>query len=173
MKPDRITKLYEGLTNKERAALAFCCLTENNKVELDRITARVPRATYVCLDLEYRTWIETFYHLARLWAIEHWQIYARKLAEIALAQHHLKRGELAETESYLQLVEYRERQLLALDRAMEAVCQEHGFDMDSVRRIAGTAPFVPVHANTAPDAEFQADIERSFSEVLSQLRHCP
>ena len=76
MRKAPIATLYQGLTNKERAALAFCYLTETNELELDRLVAAVPLKAYVCPDAEYQAWFDRIFNMASLWAIEHWKAQA-------------------------------------------------------------------------------------------------
>jgi len=164
MKTDRITKMYDHLTNKERAMLAFRYMTEMNEVELDRIEATVPRHTYQCLDLDYQSWLGLLFHFASAWAIDYWQTYVKKVAATAVALDLSRRGgELEQVEASFEKLGEWEAQLVALDRALEAVCAEHGFDADSVRRWAGVGTFAPPHGNTEPDARLQAEM----NEILS------
>jgi hypothetical protein len=164
MKQDRITKLYGKLTNKERAALAFHHLTNVNEAELERVVATVPRETYECLDMEYRRWLNGFFDMGALWAIEHWRSYSRKLA--ALGELFLMaRKEPDKVQDMWDTHEECESYLLALDRALLTVCEEHGIDPDAVRRMAGADPFVPMFA-MEPSAEHQATMRKNLSRLL-------
>jgi hypothetical protein len=55
--------------------------------------------------------------------------------------------------------------LLALDRALLTICEEHGIDPDAVRRMAGADPFNPVYT-LEPDAEYQATMQANLSRLL-------
>jgi hypothetical protein len=84
------------------------------------------------------------------------------------ALHFYGRGEYEKAETWIEKRMEWDAQLVALDRAMEAVCKEHGFDADSVRKLAGTSSF-PLHDNTEPDPEIQAVITEAMSESLKFL----
>ncbi len=100
-------------------------------------------------------------------ASKHWQTYARKLAAFAYMSIMQRRGEHEEVERIWEMHQYREAQLLALDRAIEAVCEEHGFDVEGVRRLSGTTRFVTHRENAVPDATYQAAMQSTLSAVLS------
>lgn len=165
MKQDRIAKLYEGLTNKERAALAFRHMTAVNELELERVAAAVPTKTYECPDMEYQRWLNGFADMAAMWAIEHWKTYSRKLAALGALHLMIARKELDKVQAMMDAHEKWESHLLALDRALLAICEEHGIDPDAVRRMAGADPFEPVYA-LEPDAEYQATMQANLSRLL-------
>ena len=168
MRTDRVTKMYDNLTNKERAALAFHYMTDMNETELARIEATVPRHAYRCVDLEYQSWLASFVHVACVWAIEYWQTKVRKVAATGAGLHLAGRGEYEKADAWFDESNVWDSRLTALDRALEAMCEEHGVDADSVRRLAGTNTLARLHDNTEPDAELQAHISRSFSQLLSE-----
>lgn len=163
--PDRIAKLYEGLTNKERAALAFRYLIDTNELELERVSAAVPMKTYKCPDMEYRLWLGSFFDMAAMWAIEHWQTVSRMLNALVTLHVMIACKELDKVPPMLDAVEKWESNLLALDRALLAICEEHGIDPDAVRRLAGAVPFEPVRA-LEPNAEYQATMQTNLSRTL-------
>lgn len=165
MKQKRITKLYEELSNKERAALAFRYLTDINELELRRVAAAVPMKTYGCPDKEYQQWFNGFFDMAALWAIKHWQAYSRKLAALGALHLHIARKELDQIQTMIETHEKWESQLLALDRALLAISKEHGIDPDAVRLMAGAEPFEPVYA-LEPDSEYQAIMQANLSRLL-------
>ena len=165
MKQDRIAKLYEGLTNKERAALAFHYMTDTNELELERVAAAVPMKLYECPDMEYQRWLNGFADMAALWAIEHWQTYSRRLAALGALHLMIARKELGKVQAMMDAHEKWESHLLALDRALLTICEEHGIDPDAVRRMAGADPFDPVYA-LEPDAEYQATMQANLSRLL-------
>ena len=171
MKTDRITKLYEDLTNKERAALCYRYQMDDNDVEVARIIATVPRKAYEGADEEFKGWLISFSVMANVWAINHWKLYSRHLAATGGFVYHAGRNEFDQAWVWDQAFTYWETHLLALDRALEAVCERHGFDVDCARQLAGTAPFVPLRAEATPDAEFQAEVEAQLSAVLNRVRH--
>lgn len=164
MNQNRVTKMYDGLTNKERAALAFHYLTDANELELKRVEASVPVKLYRCPDLDYLDWLDSFFNMAALWAIEHWQMYSRSLT--ALVALHINCDNLEKEKSIIEVHAIWESRLLALDCALLVVCDEHGIDPNRVRRLAGTKAFSPMSARTKPDADYQADMQVCLARLL-------
>lgn len=166
MKHDRITKLYEGLNNRERAALSLSYLIGGDELELGRVIAAVPVKTYRCLDFEYRQWLDSFFSLASLWTGEHWRTRTRLMAALAAFHIHHARKEADKVADMLMLFERLESRLLALDRALLAICQEHGIDPEAVREYAGAEPFVPCYGERKLDVEYQEIIQVNLTRAL-------
>jgi len=165
MKQDRIANLYEGLTNKELAALAFRYMTDTNELELKRVVAAVPIKAYECSDIEYQQWFNRFADMAAFWAIEYWRNYSQFLAALWVLHLMIARKEWDEVQAMIDAPEKWESHLLALDRALLVICEEHRIDPDAVRRMAGTDPFNPVYA-LEPNAEYQATMQANLSMLL-------
>lgn len=166
MKESRINKMYEKLTNKERAVLAFRYLSDANELELKRVEGSVPIKTYDCPDVEYQFWFDGFFNMAALWSIEHWKVYSRSLT--ALVALHLMDNQLDKVKSMLDAHAIWESRLLALDCALLSVCEEHGIDPDAVRRLAGTEVFSPMSADLKPDAEYQVAMRANMARLLGE-----
>lgn len=162
----RINQLYETLTNKERAALAFQYLTDTNELELGRVRSAVPMKSYSCPDEEFQKWFDRFFNMSAFWGLDHWQGNSRRLAAWCLIIRRTEPDESAEMHSIF--VSW-ERYLLALDEALNAICARHGIDPEAVRKVTDTEPFQPLHA-TEPDLEQQAEIELKLERLLSDKR---
>jgi hypothetical protein len=98
MPVDRIARLYEGLTLKERAVLAFSYLTELNVQEVDRILATVPRKVYRMLDDEHTRWADGLRSMALFFGMEHWRFQARSLAASGFLMHMYNKPDVSEEE---------------------------------------------------------------------------
>jgi len=170
MRPDPIAKLYRGLNNKERAALAFRYLTDTNELELNRVVAAVPLKAYTGVDAEYRAWFDGFFNLACLWSIEHGKAETRYFAALAGIHLMLSAGDIDKAKTMLEANMHWESCLLALDRALGAVCAEHGIDPDAVRRLAGVKSFVPMFDDVAVDEGYQAAMQADLSRLLPARR---
>jgi hypothetical protein len=169
MKTDRVTKMYDKLTNKERAVLAFRYMLDMNETEIERIEATVPHHTYRGMDLEYQSWRHVLVSLAFMWAIEYWQFYVRKVAAIAAALRIAGRGEPEEEEARFDMVAHWSARLVALDRALDAVCEEHGFDAECIRKLAGAGTLPPLLDDIASDEDFQAEVTAQFSDFVTRV----
>ena len=166
MKSNGITKLYAELTNKERAAISFRYMAEGNEMEFDRILASVPRFTYRCHDFEYRAWLEAFFNVWHIWAIEHWQCRCRAVAAMCGTQIQLLQKQKGSVSKFIAAQELWESRLLALDGALEAVCEEHGIEVDAMRGLTETEAYRPVLRDLTPDSEYQERTQKNFRSLL-------
>lgn len=169
MSVDRIAKLYAGLTNKERAVLAFRHLVEQNATEVERIAATVPCATYTSLDTEYLQWLNGLAHLASAWGLEHWQLQTRRLAALCGAHCALEVAGEELASAMIWMGRLSESRLLALDLAIEEICKQHGVAVAAVRQWASAEPFSPHWADVVPDPDFLDQLRESFAALLSSM----
>lgn len=155
MKNDPITRAYEGLSYKERAALAFDYCARLNELEAHRITSTVPRASYTNVVSEYRHWFETFTRLASWWNIVHWQAMARWIACRSDLAIMADCNEAEPRLSALQVaLEVWESRLLGLDMALNEAGDQHGFDPDAVRNVSGAEVFKPCQLSAPLPKDF-------------------
>ena len=70
MKSDPIAKMYNKLTIKQQAALAFNHLMSGNQVETERVIDAVPMKVYRCKDLEFQDQFESYKMMALYWSLE-------------------------------------------------------------------------------------------------------
>ena len=139
MPVDRIARLYEGLTLKERAVLAFSHLTELNVQEVDRILATVPRKVYRMLDDEHTRWADGLRSMALFFGMEHWRFQTRSLAASGFLMHMYNKPDVSEEEDERVGVCFDawgvwETRLMTMDVALEAVCAKHKVDAAAIRR---------------------------------------
>lgn len=166
MKNDPITKLYIGLTDKERAALAFSYAMQQNEVERRRIESVMPMQQFTGLPFEYRCWIYNLQNIAMLYAIEHWRLVAHIQTCAAGAMVMLKSDDEKEWRPVVERHAQLEAELLSLETALDAVCTTHGLDPDTMRRMAGTTYYEISRPGLTPDADFLAGVRASFSELM-------
>lgn len=167
MKPDRVTKLYDSLNNKELAVMAFHYLVDGNDMEFERVASAVQWDSYRCADMEYRLWLDGLMHMASFWAIEYWQAHCWRIASMSGSQLAETMGRSEEARAFATAHELWESRLLALDRALEAVCAEHRIDASAVRKQAGAEPFTPGRAGLAADPEYQTAMQESLFGVVT------
>ena len=167
MKQDPITKLYTGLTDKERAALAFTYRAQHNAIEQGRIEAVMPMQYFTGLPLEYRSWTYNLQSLAMLYAIEYWRHVARAQATMGGASATLHQtDDPAQWQPMIKHFEEAEVKLLSLEAAFDDVCVEHGLDTGAMRYMAGNQFYQVAHPDLIPDAEFMAEIRETFVSLL-------
>jgi hypothetical protein len=166
MKTQQINALYAALTTKERARLAFLCASHGDTTEVDRISAGVEQVRYRGPDIEYLRWLVAFHDLAQRWAIEHWRLQSRASVAVGGANVYVSDKALGPATLFLDIHEQMEERLVALDRALDAVCAEHGIDADAIRSLAETQRFSPHRAGPDGDAEYEAMMLERFRSLL-------
>ena len=70
---DPLTKLYAGLTDTERAVIAFTYRAGHNDLEVARIESAMTEQTFIGLPYGYRRMTGNLQSLALLYCIEHWR----------------------------------------------------------------------------------------------------
>lgn len=126
----RSTKLYNGLSNKQKAVLTFQNLVGLNADEVPIISGSVERKHYSQRDTEYTDWVDAFYSVASLWSITYWQQKYQEAACLVL---------VAEQDTDQAISRYREieARVTALHYALQEFCNTHGLDAQSVYKFAG------------------------------------
>jgi len=187
MKDDTITKLYSGLTDRERAALAFDYLMPYNEIEMQRIQAAMPEQYFVGSPLEFRRMFHGFLNISMLYAIEYWRqvamanIYLAGLNAMSMktieATKHLSDEEIVnsteyqEWEAVLKRFENHEIMLLSLEVAIDEISADHGLNPQSLRGMAGERHYTiigtrPDKPDREPDAAIVAEFRKMWAENL-------
>jgi hypothetical protein len=163
MKRDPIAKMYDKLTTKQQAALAFNHLMTGNQIETERVISAVPMKSYRCKDLDFQDQFESYRVMALLWAVEYWQLYAQQLEALVRLNLHTRRKDWIKADQAHEQLEHIGSCLSAIDRALQAVCEAQGLDSEAVKLMAGCRPL----AATVPNAEHQADVQEHLSGIVS------
>lgn len=126
----RSTKLYNGLSNKQKAALTFKNVIELNTDEIPIISSTVEKKHYSQRDTEYTDLVDAFFSVASLWGLTYWQKKCQETACLVLA---------AELDTDQAISRYREveARVTALHYALQEFCNTHGLDAQSVYKFAG------------------------------------
>lgn len=169
MATDRIAKLYEGLTPREKALLVFSHLSNKNTAEADRVTATVPTRIYRMADCQHTDWFEGLRRLAMLFALEYWRYSAHNQASHGMLLY-LYRAVEDEAEEMVDPVlegwKHWETCLLTLEAAVKAVCDKRGIDLNAVRRFANIEePFRPIGFGEV-DPKLLEEMTSAFDELL-------
>jgi hypothetical protein len=168
MNTDRIGKMYQDLTCKEKAALAFTYMVSGDSVEVDRVEATVPARTYRMLDLEYSGRLDRLTTLAFVWGFWHWQELA--VCEMFRAEmfRHAQRPNSAKAmEEAITALQRAESHLVALDEILQTVCDVNGLAAQAVRAIANVGgPYRTTSStDTIPDTEFDELRRKALSRL--------
>lgn len=126
----RSTKLYNSLSNKQKAILTFQSLAELNADEVPIIAGTVERKEYSQRHIEYTDWVETLFSVASLWSITYWQQKYLEATCLLL---------VAEQDTDLAVSGYKEvkARVTALHHALQEFCKTHGLDSQYVYKFAG------------------------------------
>jgi hypothetical protein len=171
MPVDRIAKLYEGLTLKERAILAFSYLSELNSQEADRILATVPRKLYRMVDADHIRWVEGLRRMAMMFGMEHWRFQAKAFAASSFLMHMYNKPDVSEEEDERIGICFKawgvwETRLLTMDAALEAVCSKHNVNAAAVRRCCDIEGPHQALGPGEVDAELLAEMTKAYDDLL-------
>ena len=159
MKQIITAKMYEALTNAERAALTFSHACRGDGAEIDRIVGSVPVKQYDMPDVEYSLRSNGINFMALYYGMEYWRLYCGVVVAIGVIYYDEsdKRCTEEAKEEAFRIVKEKEGAILGLEGAMLALCAELHLNPDDVRFFSGAAPVNTVF-NKEPDAEYQAEM---------------
>jgi len=185
MKDICITKLYAGLTDKERAALTFDYLMQGNELECNRIQASMPEQYYIGLPLEYRRSLDSLTMIASLYAIEYWRsvalaymfrvghraVFSYLMEKYTTNSQRVQSPEWQESENLLKLFQRYEVMVLSIEKAVDELCADHGINQAAIRKMAGERNYEvigtpPDQPDLEPDASIVADLRRGWEGLL-------
>jgi predicted DsbA family dithiol-disulfide isomerase len=163
----RVSKLYEALSSKEKAAAVFSCLTRLDTTTADRIVATVPMKTYRTLDLDYGDRLSRLSDMATFWGMNYWREMARAFAAMGLMTHAWLRGREDVNEEVFETFEKAQSHVVALEAMLMDLCEENGIDPEAVRTLADVgSAFVPVPlGELPPDPEFESNLRGILSTL--------
>lgn len=156
MNADKITKLYPGLTDKERAVLAFAYLIHGDHAEHARVAAH--RSSW-----EFRSWSIGLQNLALFWGLEHWR---NRCIMLACATAARATADESGIDDLLAKAGARDRHLQALDQALIEVCTEHNIDETAVRLVAAVADRHEGYQGETPTADAVAEVKVALLTIL-------
>ena len=163
MKRDPIAKMYDKLTTKQQAALAFNHLMTGNQIETERVISAVPIKSYRCKDLDFQDQFESYRVMALLWSVEYWQLYAQQLEALVRLNLHTRRKDWIKADQAHEQLEHIGSYLSAIDRALQSVCEAQGLDAGAVKLMTGCRQL----AATAPDAAHEAEVQEHLNGIVS------
>ena len=165
MKRDPIAKMYDKLTTKQQAALAFNQLISGNQVETERVIDAVPIRTYRCKDLDFQDQFEGYKMMALLWALEYWQLYAQRMEALVRLNLYIRRRDWIKADLAHEQLEHLGSCLSAIDRALEVICEARCLDAGAIREMAGCKPTRAI----TPNKEYTESMTEKLREMLNSL----
>ena len=164
MKRDPIARMYDQLTPKQQAALAFNHLLTGNKAETDRVVDAVPYKSYRCKDLDFEDQFDSYRRMTMVWSIEYWQLYAQQLETLVRLNLYTRRKDWIKADQAHEQLEHIGSHLSAIDRALQSVCEAQGLDSEAVKLMAGCRPSMAF----APDLAYESEVREQLDRVISQ-----
>lgn len=155
----RSAKLYEHLSNAQRAALAVKAMAAQDDGEIALIYAATPRYSYKMTDGDFLRRCEGFFHVALIAGSMYWKRYA-----IYFAQAVQIRDAANPLELLPNTVEANER-LMAVEAALEDICNAHGLDLQAMRVLADMPP-QKRGDSLDPDNEHRAKVRADLMQCL-------
>jgi len=166
MTTDRISKLYDSLTTKQRAALVFNHWGSKDEAEIARIAQSIPVLNYRGRDPTFFSWVNDFSEMASAWAILHWRGRCASLGAMWVGYALMRQHEYVKADESFQEASQGEARLLALDVALDDVCSAHGIDSNVVRQLAGTESYRATRPGIAADLLYLEQVRAWLSEWL-------
>ena len=164
-KDHRVSKLYDALSSREKAAAVFACLMRFDTTTADRIIATVPTRTYRTPDLDYSDRLSRLGDMSSFWGLNHWREMTVMTAAAALMCRAWQTENDDLGEQTFEGFQKAQAHLVALDAMLEDICDENGLDQEAVRMMAGVPETYTPIGDPPPDPEFDAE----FRGILSRL----
>lgn len=164
----RITRLEEGLSPKEKAALVFSLQVKEEWDEAARIERSVSTGCSRIPDVTYWDRSNRLTILAFAWGFMHYQQVAMCEPLYECLRHQTNGRDRAEIVDGLATAIGRvESRLVALDTTLQEVCEANGVDVQAVRRLVDVKePYSPAF-DTTPDAEYSAKLRECLSRLAA------
>lgn len=124
----QIEKLYQKLTSEELAGLAFEALARQDGIELDTIVGNVKTKDYRCKDWDYRWRFVGLTDLYKYYSMIYW----KNRADMANVNNLVKAGDVKLQKLLDRLID----ETIAMDMALQDVCNKQGIDFMSVKKLA-------------------------------------
>ena len=163
---DPLTKLYAGLTDKERGKLAFTYRTQHNDLETARIESAMSQQYFTGLPLEYRRMTASLQNLALMYSVAYWQQVALCLCYFSGVQALIHDDDPEACKPMMERLKSAEESLMALEQAFEDVCLEHGLDAGAMRYMAGRQFYTIATPDLEPDDTCLAGYREIFEDAF-------
>ena len=162
---DSLTKLYAGLTDKEKAVIAFTYRAQRNDLETARIESAMAEQSFIGLPYGYRRMTGNLQDLALVYATEYWRHVALCQAMMAGTMALIRDDDPEAYKPVAQRFKAAESALLAIEQAFDDVCLEHGLDQATMRTISGER-FYEIANDVKPNDVCLAGYRDIFAKVM-------
>jgi len=126
MKPKQINKLYSSLTPHEQANLAFAAALRHDEKEGDLILNSVEKRTYMTVHADYHNRLHGLVQLSGIFGTAYWKTFFK-----------LSTANLSKTgEAFDKVAQQHINEFIALNTALNNVCQSLQIDSEAIRTFA-------------------------------------
>lgn len=156
----RSVKLYDTLTNKQKAAIFIEIAAMQDGDEADRLLSQVERRTYSAPHVAYTSWCDSFTSVCTIIGMDFWrQCFLHSQALLVISEN--EKLENIAPEAARQAL----GKTLALQLVLKELCEQHGFDYEAACKLA-TIPAEPTsEALELADQDY-------YSKMLADLEGC-
>ena len=156
MKQQQINKLYNKLTPQEQANLAFAASMRTDQTEVDLILSAVEKRTYVTTHVDYDRRTCGLVKLSGIFGIFYWKTLL-KLSTANLSKVGMACDKVSQR--YIN-------QFIALNTALNNVCQSLQIDSEAIRKFAECSGINPKFEGV-PDEEFLEQYTKLFTVAVN------
>lgn len=157
-KAKRSIKLIEQLTPKQQAAMCFEYLAEQNATEAKRVHDAVPWVYGRFKEAGYTDWRDWFIGVVNIWTTQYWRLSTLYATALLVAVENEAAEDVAMAEAQAAL-----SRINALQAALKALCEQHGFSYHAAVKFAGVPEAKPESSPIDDDY---------FADWLSTLNEC-
>lgn len=156
----RSVKLYDTLTNKQKAAVFIELAATQDGDEADRLLSQVERRTYSAPHVAYTSWCDSFTSVCTIVGMEFWrQCFLHSQALLVMSEN--EKLENIAPEAARQAL----GKTLALQLVLKELCELHGFNYEAACEIATLPKEPPINALELADQDY-------YSKMLAELEQC-
>lgn len=156
----RSVKLYDTLTNKQKAAVFIELAAMQDSDEADRLLSQVERRTYSAPHVAYTSWCNSFMNICLIIGMEFWrQCFLHSQALLVMSENE-RLEDIAPKAARLALGKQ-----LALQAVLNELCHQHGFDYEAACKLATIPAEPPSEALELADRDY-------YSKMLADLEEC-
>ena len=152
-----MNRLYQNMTAKELASLAFSHIAHTDEKALNEIILHVPRYTYHIPDAVYRHHLERISITAMYWGMTFW----KQCAAYGLSS-------IRELDGYDEKeIIVHARKLKAHVLAMRRLCDSHGISFEAVCRYTGIDTDMGFLNGTRPDETLIQNLYDDLERIMT------
>lgn len=164
----RLEKLYQHLSEKEKAALSIELVWSKNDAELTKVTDCVKTEMTIMNSHEFRINLNNFQTFAHVWAILHLKTYSSY--QTSLMAFISSDSDDENHENYLVNIQQQKQRLVAIDNVLNDLCLKHGLNPDSLRNSLEIEKF-QAEEDLPPALEYQQELYEMYDKKLLSYTH--